>query len=71
MKESDISEVGHCQADGAVCGARWEADEAIHINQLHLRECGGYGCAMSTWLPIGGLLPWQDYCHLENAQGCR
>ena len=71
MKESDITEFGLCQADGAVCGARYEADKEIHINYVNLRECGGSGCAMRTWLPVGSLLPWQYCCHLEHAQGCR
>ena len=26
---------------------------------LFLRECGWRGCAISTWQPIGSVLPWQ------------
>ena len=54
---STISEVGLCQADGAVCGTRWEADEVSHNNQLDLQECGNSGSAIRTGQPIGSLLP--------------
>ena len=52
---STIPEGGLCQADGAVCGNRWEADEAIH-NQIELQECGKSRCAIRTGQPIGSLL---------------
>ena len=45
------------QADGAVCGTRWEADEVILNNQLDLQECRTSGCAIRTAQPIGSLLP--------------
>ena len=59
-------EDGLCQADGAICGARWEVDEAIHNMQINLRECGGSVCAISTWLPIGSILPRQNYFHYQR-----
>ena len=42
---STIPDIGLSQTDGAVCGARWEADEVHHINQLDLQVYGGSGCS--------------------------
>ena len=49
-----ISEGGLCQVDGAVCGTWWEADGAIHNNQLDLQECGQFS-AIRTGQHIGSL----------------
>ena len=55
---STISEVGLCQAGGAVCGTRCGADRAaIHNNNLDLQEYGKSGFAIISGQPINSLLP--------------